>query len=1346
MKHCLLFSALALFLLLQSPYSQGQQTNDQLNGASWIWHTPVAGETLGAFHAGARYFRAEMSVPESPALQSATIVITCDNLFVLYLNGRPVGESETGGSAWSQAKYFNLTGLLSPGRVVLGIEAINTAPGPAALAAKLSVALADGTEIILTSDATWKSNHKRVKNWEQPDFEDEKWGDALVLGNYGNTPPWNKVGIPTDAEPANMKIGKVHAAAANIDSGVPMGTVVNKEPPEGFLFPETIAYLGNDCSLYRQKNTGDSAYDSLNVTIFNPRNSRAFPEHDLPAPMKVGHTLMLLRFSGTAPETEVLFDAGTGAIGSPSVSFDGKWIYFSMTAAGESFFSLYRIPVAGGTPERLTEGPFFDIDPAELPDGRIVFTSTRIGTFEEYHSPPSRALFVMNADGSDIRAITSTIIFDNEPEVLADGRIIFIRSDNFFDRGKVETLLHATFPDGTHGYTEFGLDRGPEYGNRLRAYNCGSPAPMPDGRVAFVSSPGITLGNMGDDAVHLQNIAMQAGDVAALPDGRLLCTLGRHLRPERKENGKQPDATFMYNRVCVLDPDSEPPEVTIVFDAGKDALHSPVYVGARPRPPLRAKQTIPPADDGEQATGILFCQNTRFTKNTTAGWEHVRAIRVLAGKGLVTRSSHSYIVHAGNETVELGTVPLAPDGSFCIEVPADTPLALQAVDAEGRSELNEMSWIYVRPGEKRSCVGCHHSRQAAPLADPPRAQALLAKPLRLLENKYAHRFRGNNPAVTGLMELQFDRFREVAGINRYGEQAATSVATENEDVAELVTCLEQENTDRKLAAIQQLAIFRDPGAAPALTECLFDATREVRLAATLALASCGTRASVPLLLEALADPDPLVAQGAAIALENLTGHREPFNPFIVNGVRWKRAAPWKTWFTKNAWDVVENTLLTTIQNGDSKSIRRAAVALGHTGSNNALQALRNYVQQQEKHNPYPVWRDAGHKGDAARFNALSEVNPRTLQAVVRAIGYLRDTEAVPLLSRILGTHGDPETGNLFLAEAAAEALGRIGTPESETAMIEAFAGFKKYPEFTYWYGDHPALMSCHSSPIHYFIMKALDALGSTRAEAILPHIIRSVPIDPDRALLLPNDDYETLAGRIIRRHGAEPAVVETCLAILGDPEATASDTYKEAISTTIRCWGGHPGPENRAAQILSLVCRNPKYTDRIEAALLRYSTMNSGIERVFNTGIPVVDKLPVENWVCFYLARALGNIADPKSADTLLSLLENTLPEAASGRPDPLGPGVLFLHNDLTPCWRAAVVWALGRIGDPRAASIFFEIIRDLDNAMDTRHAAAVALGEIASTEIVKDITQLADNYPELSVQLALKKALKQLS
>jgi len=256
--------------------------------------------------------------------------------------------------------------------------------------------------------------------------------------------------------------------------------------------------------------------------------------------------------------------------------------------------------------------------------------------------------------------------------------------------------------------------------------------------------------------------------------------------------------------------------------------------------------------------------------------------------------------------------------------------------------------------------------------------------------------------------------------------------------------------------------------------------------------------------------------------------------------------------------------------------------------------------------------------DGTRFNSLSEVNPRTLQAVTRSLGYLQDAVAVPLLAETLAQHNHPSTGNLFLAEAAVEALGSIGTPEAETALIEAFAALDEYPKYTLWYGDHPALMACHASPVHYL----------------------------DRALLLENDDCETLTGRVLRRHGAEAAVAETCLALLGDERAARDAVWEQAVSTTHRCWGGHPGPEIRAAQVLSLVVRDPKYAPAILAALERYQAQPVTIPRVFDKGIPVVLELPLKHWVCFFLARALGNLSDPESAAPLIAVLEHSPPRS----------------------------------------------------------------------------------------------------
>jgi HEAT repeat protein len=1316
------------------------------DGAQWIWLWPDPGAPSAQPLAGAAYFRVSLVLPEGAQAKVADAFITADNLFTLYLNGKPVGQSTSNPNDWNKAKRFDIAALLAPGRNVVAVEGVNTLDGPAGLLVKFVVTLADGRQVSLASDDSWKCSEKESPNWQQPAFDDKSWQAAHIVGEYGAA-PWGKfarnlaataVEKPLDAGKPLADWQKVLAGQQR--AGAPASRLTEITPPAGYPWPAAVVFVGDDCSLYREGRPLTGPHSTLSVTIFNARKSRAFPEHDLPAPIKIGRKLYVLAPARPGAKPRLLLDAGKGAIGSPSVSFDGRSIYVSMARDGEPFFHIYRLPAEGGQAQRLTDGPFHDIDPAEMPDGRIAFTSTRIGMYDEYHNPPARALFAMDPDGSRIRPITSTFIFDNEPEMMPDGRILFIRSDNFFDRGKVETLLHAVHPDGTEGYTEFGLDIGPDYGSRLRAFYCGSPAPMPDGRVAFVSGPGITVGWPGTDTKYQKHYQMEAGDVAALPDNRLLCTVARRItREDPAGKQKKPATDIQYEKIAILDPQDAENNLVVLYDSAGEAIHSPVFLGPRERPPLLARKVTARHQDEARPTGFFFCQNARFTKNTTAGWSHVRAIRVLAGKGLTNRSSHAYIVHAGSEVVELGTIPLPPDGSFFVEVPADVGIAFQAVDAEGRSELNEMSWIYVRPGETRGCLGCHQTRQASAPCAAPVAQALQAPALKLLGKGQPHRFRGNNAAVTGQMELQFDRYREVAGMNRHSE-TLDPLATGAQEVASLSASLKTGDEGLRMSSAQRLAIFRDPAAAPALAERLKDDSREVRVAAAVALATCGTRNSVAMLLAALADRDPLVAQAAAVALENITGHAEPFNAFVSLEERVQQSQKWLAWHKGTNWEEIEKNLIKRIESPDRDVVRRAAVALGHTGGEAARAPLRSYVARERINNPYPEWRKAGHSGDNARFNSLSPANPRTLQAATRSLGYLKDAESVPMLAETLAQNSEPETANLFLAEAAVEALGRIGTPEAEDALIKALAGMKDYFYFVGWYGDHSALYACHASPVHNLIAEALDAMGSKRAGPILPNLIRSMPTDPDRALMFQTDDCEALVGRIIRRNGAEAAVVETCLAILGDPDAKKTKEIEDAIVKTYAAWAGKPDPENRAAQLLSAVCRDKTYEPRIRAALARYRALPpSDIPRVMNTALP--NKLPVKNWVCFFLARTLGNLADMQSVDALLAVLEKEPTEAATGYPDPIEPGVLFLHNGLTPCYRAAAAWALGRIGDRRAGTVLLRVVSNMQNAPDTRHAAAEALGRLADPAAMDAIRKLAADYPDVSTRKVLLQA-----
>ena len=68
-----------------------------------------------------------------------------------------------------------------------------------------------------------------------------------------------------------------------------------------------------------------------------------------------------------------------------------------------------------------------------------------------------------------------------------------------------------------------------------------------------------------------------------------------------------------------------------------------------------------------------------------------------------------------------------------------------------------------------------------------------------------------------------------------------------------------------------------------------------------------------------------------------------------------------------------------------------------------------------------------------------------------------------------------------------------------------------------------------------------------------------------------------------------------------------------------------------------------------------------------------------------------------------------------------------------------AVAWALGRTGDPRAVPVLLKTIANLDNAVDTRHAAAVALRELADVRWQEPIGALAAEYPEVSTRRVLQ-------
>jgi hypothetical protein len=172
-----------------------------------------------------------------------------------------------------------------------------------------------------------------------------------------------------------------------------------------------------------------------------------------------------------------------------------------------------------GNPRRViagdaTEAEGHDIGPQYLPDGRILFSSSRQrqskailldegksgyeAQIEQGRSESAFLLHVMNADGSDIHQISFNQSHDLWPTVLASGRVMFTRWDG--NRGM---HLYAANPDGTDLQLHYGA----------RSHNTGTPdadgpttiqftrpREMQDGRILTLVRP-FTDSDFGGDLV-----------------------------------------------------------------------------------------------------------------------------------------------------------------------------------------------------------------------------------------------------------------------------------------------------------------------------------------------------------------------------------------------------------------------------------------------------------------------------------------------------------------------------------------------------------------------------------------------------------------------------------------------------------------------------------------------------------------------------------------------------------------------------------------------------------------------------------------------------------------------------
>jgi len=164
----------------------------------------------------------------------------------------------------------------------------------------------------------------------------------------------------------------------------------------------------------------------------------------------------LCRLNVETGKVTTLIDEPKGGVRDPQIHYDGKKMIFSYRKGGQPFYHLYEINVDGRGLRQITKGEFDDIEPIYLPDGDIIFCSSRAKRFVQCYYVRVATIHRCKLDGSGIRELSCNIEQDNTPWVLPDGRILYQRWE-YIDRSQVRFHhLWTMNPDGTAQMVYFG--------------------------------------------------------------------------------------------------------------------------------------------------------------------------------------------------------------------------------------------------------------------------------------------------------------------------------------------------------------------------------------------------------------------------------------------------------------------------------------------------------------------------------------------------------------------------------------------------------------------------------------------------------------------------------------------------------------------------------------------------------------------------------------------------------------------------------------------------------------------------------------------------------------------------
>lgn len=450
--------------------------------------------------------------------------------------------------------------------------------------------------------------------------------------------------------------------------------------------------------------------------------------------------------------SKTLLETKDGVIRDPELSFDGNKVIFSMRTNKQDGYHIYEMDITGENLKQLTfASGVSDIDPLYLPDGGIVFSSTREPKYCMCNRHIMCNLFRMNADGSQITQIGVSTLFEGHSTLLNDGRILYDRWE-YVDRNFGDAQgLWTVNPDGTKHAIY--------YGN-----NTASPGGVIDGRAIPESNLVICtfaachdrpwgaialldrrLGVDGAEPV-VQIWPAKSKEIVGNGDLDSFKWLDNFYEDPYPldENYFLVSRTIWFKRggwdiedqkmgIYLIGRDG----IEELIIEGNLSLFDPQIVGLRYKP-----NVIPAMRNYEDKNGRFYVQNVyegthmegvekgvvKYLRVVESPEKRTWTVRGWGGQG---EQAPGVNWHSFENKQILGEVVVEEDGSVSFEAPAGKHLYFQLLDKDKKMIQSMRSGVSLMPGETNGCIGCHEDRLNVPLTAGHQPIALKKAPQKL---------------------------------------------------------------------------------------------------------------------------------------------------------------------------------------------------------------------------------------------------------------------------------------------------------------------------------------------------------------------------------------------------------------------------------------------------------------------------------------------------------------------------------------------------------------------------------------------------------------------------------------